>query len=100
MNAALLTPEIVAEILRPVFEQYNVRRAILFGSVAKGTNHENSDVDLLVDSGLLGFDFFGLVGDVADTLKTDVDVFDVIEVIPQSRIDHEISQTGVCIYER
>ncbi|MBE6613514.1 MAG: nucleotidyltransferase domain-containing protein [Ruminococcaceae bacterium] len=100
MNPALLTPEKVAEILRPVFESYNVKKAILFGSVAKGTATESSDIDLLVDSGLRGLKFFGLVGDVADTIRTEIDMFDVAEIIPDSRIDREISATGVCIYER
>ncbi|MBQ8510798.1 MAG: nucleotidyltransferase domain-containing protein [Clostridia bacterium] len=99
MNPAVLTPEMVAEILRPVFEQYHVRKAILFGSVAKGTNHENSDVDLLVDSGLKGLQFCGLAGDVEDSLGFDVDIFDIAHIIPDSRIDKEIAATGVCIYE-
>lgn len=32
----------------------NVRKAILFGSVAKGTNQNNSDLDIVVDSNLKG----------------------------------------------
>jgi len=99
MNAATLTPEKVAKILRPVFERYNVRRAVLFGSIAKGTNDENSDVDLLVDSGLRGLKFYGLAADVEDTIGLSVDIFDVKHIIPDSMIYQEISATGVCIYE-
>ncbi|MBQ2707856.1 MAG: nucleotidyltransferase domain-containing protein [Clostridia bacterium] len=99
MNAATLTPEKVAEILRPVFERYNVRRAVLFGSIAKGTNDENSDVDLLVDSGLRGLKFCGFAADIEELLGFDADVFDVKHIIPESRIDLEIAATGVCIYE-
>ena len=39
------------ETLAPVFAQYGIRRAVLFGSYGKGTATETSDVDLLMDSG-------------------------------------------------
>ncbi len=38
--------------LMPVFKEHNVRKAILFGSYAKGTERANSDIDIFVDSGL------------------------------------------------
>lgn len=41
-------------ILSPVFISYGISRAVLFGSVAKGTATEKSDLDLLVDSNLRG----------------------------------------------
>ena len=37
--------------LDPVFGQYGVRNAILFGSYAKGLTNDHRDVDILVDSG-------------------------------------------------
>ena len=38
--------------LIPVFQQYGVKKAVLFGSYGKGTATASSDVDLMVDSGL------------------------------------------------
>jgi predicted nucleotidyltransferase len=32
----------------PVFERYGVARAVVFGSVARGSTHSESDIDLLV----------------------------------------------------
>ncbi|MBQ7313700.1 MAG: nucleotidyltransferase domain-containing protein, partial [Clostridia bacterium] len=46
--------ETIGRHLMPVFEQYQIRHAVLFGSFAKGTATEKSDVDLLVESGLRG----------------------------------------------
>lgn len=89
----------VTEALRPVFEHHNVKRAVLFGSVAKGTADEHSDVDLLVDSGLDGFAFVTLYCDAADTLRRDVDMFDVTQIVSGSRFETEIRKTGVVIYE-
>lgn len=84
--------------LTPIFEKHGVRKAILFGSYAKGTASANSDVDLLVDSGLRGLRFVGLLGDIRQTLGIDVDLFDVAHIEAGSQIDREIQETGVMIY--
>ena len=84
--------------LTPVFQRYGVRKAVLFGSYAKGEARPVSDVDILVDSGLRGLVFYGLLGEVCDTLDKDVDLIDVREVIYNSRIDKEIHNTGVHLY--
>ena len=44
----------IENILHPVFAGYGVRRAVLFGSYAKGQATPRSDIDILVDSGLRG----------------------------------------------
>jgi len=43
-----LTPEVVRTSLKPVLEKYGIRRAILFGSVARGDASQHSDVDLVL----------------------------------------------------
>jgi predicted nucleotidyltransferase len=84
--------------LTPVFEENGVKSAILFGSYARGEAREKSDVDLLVDSGLMGFDFFGMVEYVRMALDKRVDVVEAMYVEKGSRIDNEIRATGVRIY--
>lgn len=86
--------------LTPVFDKNKVRRATLFGSYVKGEATSRSDVDLLVDSGLHGMQFFGLLEDVCNSLECDVDLIDVQDIIPNSKIDQEIRHTGVVIYEQ
>ena len=44
----------IKSLLQPVFDGYKIKKAVLFGSYAKGAAKENSDVDILVDSGLKG----------------------------------------------
>ena len=87
-------------VLTPVFDAYGVRKAILFGSYAKGTATEKSDIDLLVDSRLRGLRFVGLLDDVQRTVGKSVDLFDVTHIEAGSRIDREIQQTGVTVYEK
>lgn len=88
----------VKNLLKPVFESYGVKKAVLFGSVAKGTNTERSDVDIMVDSGLKGIKFFGLLEDVVTTLNKKVDLIDKRQIIKDSLVDREINNTGVLIY--
>lgn len=97
---AVYTLDQLKSLLAPVFHRNSVRKATLFGSYVSGTATARSDVDLLVDSGLHGLSFFGLLEDVCQCLKCDVDLIDVTDVIPDSPIDREIRATGVIIYEQ
>ena len=89
----------IQDILKPVFQKKGVRKAILFGSYSKGQATRYSDVDIMVDSGLHGLAFFGLVDEVCESLDCDVDLIDIRDVIPDSRVDREIRNTGIVIFE-
>jgi predicted nucleotidyltransferase len=78
--------------LSPVFQANNVKSAILFGSYAKGEATPQSDVDILVDSGLRGLEFMGLVEYVYEALEKNVDLIDVHYVEKGSKIEREIQQ--------
>ncbi|MCR4908786.1 MAG: nucleotidyltransferase domain-containing protein [Lachnospiraceae bacterium] len=85
----------------PVLERYGVTKAILFGSYGKGSASAKSDVDILVDSGLKGLSFVGLVESIREALEgKTVDVFDVSHIMPESKIDSEIKKTGIVIYAK
>lgn len=87
-------------VLTPVFDDYGISRAILFGSVAKGTATGKSDLDLLVDSRLRGLRFVGFMEAVQQAAGMPVDVFDISHIEKDSKIDREIRTTGVTIYEK
>ncbi|MCR5700887.1 MAG: nucleotidyltransferase domain-containing protein [Lachnospiraceae bacterium] len=88
-------------LLLPVFQGYNIKRAVLFGSYSKGQATPQSDVDILVDSGLKGLKFVGLIDDIKNSLQgKEVDVFDVTHVEHGSLVEKEISDTGVEIYAK
>lgn len=102
VNERKITYEIVKlkEDLTPIFKKYKVKKAILFGSYAKGKANKYSDVDILVDSGLKGLKFYGLLEDISSKLSTSVDLIDKSQVVRNSEVDKEINATGVVIYER
>ena len=99
MDKVYTIPELKT-ILSPVFAEHGVKRAVLFGSYAKGTATEKSDIDLLVDSRLRGLRLVGFLDDVQKTVGKNVDLFDVTHIEAGSRIDQEIRQTGVTVYEK
>jgi predicted nucleotidyltransferase len=43
--------------------KYNIKQAILFGSFAKGTNHDDSDIDIAI-----------IVSNVVDIIDTQIDL--------------------------
>ena len=86
--------------LTPVFDRYGISRAVLFGSVAKGTATQKSDLDILVDSKLRGLKFVGFMEAVRQAVGMPVDIFDVRHIEKGSKIDREICSTGVTIYEK
>ena len=95
----IYTIQQMRECLAPVFRKNNVRKATIFGSYSKGVATLMSDIDLMVDSGLHGLAFFGLLEDINEMLECEVDLIDVSQIIPDSKIDQEIRRTGVVIYE-
>ena len=100
MCDTIYTIDDIKMALHPIFVKHSVKKAVLFGSYVKGLANSNSDVDLLLDSGLRGLRFVGLIEDVRSALNKEVDVFDETHIIPNSKIFSEISKDGVVIYEK
>ena len=98
MTDKIYTAQQIKSILQPIFTDYNVKKAILFGSYAKGMANSSSDVDILVDSGLKGLSFFGLIEDITSSLDKNVDLIDVSQVKQNSQVECEIMNSGVMIY--
>ncbi|MCD8107597.1 MAG: nucleotidyltransferase domain-containing protein [Oscillospiraceae bacterium] len=49
MNRILSLQEI-ADIVKPIAERYGLRAVYLYGSYARGTANEESDIDLVIDT--------------------------------------------------
>ena len=72
----MLTIGIIKDTVSRVGKKYGIKNAYLFGSYAKGTANENSDVDLVIDKGELRTykDYFHFCDELETELGTDVDV--------------------------
>lgn len=77
-------------------ERFGVRSMSLFGSMARGDNHEGSDVDICVDMPPKAFMVIELKNYLQDLLGTSVDL-----VRARPRLDtylsNEIDRDGICI---
>lgn len=88
----------IKETLRPIFDEFKVKKAILFGSYVKGTANTRSDIDLVVETDLKGLSFYGLLGAVSDALRFPVDLIEKRQIEKGSEMEAEIDRTGVTIY--
>jgi hypothetical protein len=75
--------EIKSKVI-PILKQYDVKKAAIFGSVARGEADANSDIDILVeienDMSLL--DFVGLKIEIEEALGKKVDLVEYSTIKP------------------
>lgn len=90
-------PEHVEREIIKYAEIHGIKKVILFGSRARGTNRERSDVDLAVSGGNIR-DFRFDMEEEAQTLL----MFDVVDLDRpiSEELQKEIERDGVVIYEK
>ena len=77
--------------------KYSVTKIVLFGSRARGTNTERSDIDIAVYGG----EFDRFYWDVKEKINSLL-IFDIIQADSQisDELKKEIKKDGVVIYEK
>lgn len=102
MSEKIYTIEELKIILKSIFDNFNIKRAILFGSYAKNMQTSKSDVDIVIDSEgtLLNIYFYGLLEDLVQKLQKNVDLFEISEIQEGSQIFKDIQNEGVIVYEK
>lgn len=90
-------PDRVLKDIISIAKKYQIEKVVLFGSRARGTNHERSDIDIAVSGGNFD-DFYWSVNDSAWTLLS----FDIIQLDKgiNDELKKEIERDGVIIYEK
>ena len=91
----------IREAVIPVAIAYGLKRVYLFGSYAKGTATDDSDVDLLIEKGkklsLIGIS--GIMQAVSETLKIPVDIITTVSLEQDEDMKKSVSGTEVLLYE-
>ena len=102
MNDKIYSLEELKSILKEVLINFDVKKAILFGSYAKNTPNSNSDIDLVIDSEgkLLNIYFYGLVENLVQKFQKNIDLFEISEIQKNSRIYNDIQKEGIVVYEK
>jgi len=96
------TIEEIKDKLRPIFEERNVIRAVLFGSYSKGNATGESDIDIaaLVDDEMSILNFCDIADKVINTLGKNIDFLYANDIIPGGKIDIALEKDGILLYER
>lgn len=97
-DRTLLISDIKRKIT-PILKKYDIKKASIFGSVARGEQNKTSDVDLLVELGKpLGLDFVDLQMDIEKIIKRKVDLLTYDSI--HSSLKDLIFKDQKHIYER
>ena len=96
----ILDQDTIKEIVSAVLSSYDVEYCYLFGSYAKKTANDTSDVDLLVSTKVTGMAFFGLVEKLREALHKKVDLLDLAQLVNNKVLLNEILKDGVKIYDK
>ena len=90
-------PDVVLKDIAAFAENNSVEKVVLFGSRARGTNTERSDVDLAVYGGDFDSFYWNITENVNSILS-----FDVINADKNisDELKKEIARDGIVIYEK
>lgn len=90
-------PDRVLRDITSFANRHNVEKIVLFGSRAKGTHTERSDIDIAIHGG----DFDGFYWDIKENVHSLLS-FDIVELGDDASDDlkKEIEKDGITIYEK
>ena len=97
-DKGVLSVDEIKKIVSNVLDEYDVSYCYLFGSYAKGTASDNSDIDLLVSTNERGMAFFGLAEALRQALHKRVDLLNVEQLNNNALLINEILEGGIKIY--
>ena len=97
INMKYNLPDRILRELSLFAKKYSVTKIILFGSRARGTNTERSDIDIAVYGG----DFEHFYWDVKENVPSLL-MFDVVQADEKisDELKQEIERDGITIYEK
>lgn len=98
IDKGIYTIEEINDKVSQIAKERELSFVYLFGSYAKGTMNEKSDIDLLVSNEIKGLEFLGLVDELAQNLNKRVDVVRIDDLKNNFEFLNEILATGVKIY--
>ncbi|MDR0621108.1 MAG: nucleotidyltransferase domain-containing protein [Deltaproteobacteria bacterium] len=98
----MLSIDDIKRLVEPVARRYGVDSVRLFGSYARGEATPSSDVDLLVDTGIVYslFKVGGLYGDLKEALGMEIDLITINKKENDFDFLKFIAVDEVIIYEK
>ena len=84
-NKAILTIDIITNVVSSVCQKYDINAVYLFGSYAKNKARSDSDIDLMIVSRVKGIEYYQLVKELETTIQN-------------VKLMNEILKDGIKIY--
>ena len=94
----ILSIQKIKDVCTDVFADYDIEYCYLFGSYAKGTANDNSDVDLMVKTDISGLKFYDLIEKLREELNKKVDLLNFEQLNNNLDLINEILKDGIKIY--
>ncbi len=94
----ILSVEDIQKGCAKVLAQYPVEYCILFGSYARGTASEKSDVDLVLGGNVSGLQFFEIAELLRENLQKKVDLLDIKQLVGNEELLSEVLRDGKRVY--
>jgi len=97
----------IADIVKPIAEQYGVEKMYLFGSYARGEATEESDVDFYVEfAQRIGLRYCSFISDIEEKIGKSVDVITKNALYNPAAsssthcLENSILSERICVYEQ
>lgn len=94
----VLTLDFISKTCNNILKEYNVEFCYLFGSYAKGSATDSSDVDLLISLFENGLKYYEILEKLRESLHKKVDLLSLEQLKNNPELTNEILKTGVKIY--
>lgn len=88
----------IREKVSSVLKNYAVKSCLLFGSYARGEATSRSDVDLVIDTEVTGFAYYGLWLKIEEKLGKKVDFLRNQQVNASKSLHENVEREGKLIY--
>lgn len=87
----------IAQIILPVLHRFKVKRAAIFGSMAKGEETAESDIDLLIEpsKGFTLFNMLQLESELSHLTDRKIDIVEYTAL--KTSIKNEVLQSSIII---
>lgn len=97
-NHGILTIEQITITCKNIFDNFDIDYCYLFGSYAKGSATEISDVDLLISTPITGINFYDLIEAIREGLNKKIDALNHQQLSNNTELINEILKDGIKIY--
>ena len=95
----ILKLEDIKTKVKNVLDKYNnINFCILFGSYAKGTAYDYSDIDLIIDTPITGIKFFNLIENLREALHKKIDLLKINQLLDNEKLLRDVLKDGIKIY--